>query len=128
MNVDVIFLESVGALAKLIVQMVRIYEKNEIEKHILESYEYISIFLLKFWRFFLKLTKPCRQAEIVHRCILNFVWYILGKAFQTLPPVATTVHSGTNTIIGYLVYRGLPSDLRSRPEQSQNVPETTDSQ
>ena len=33
-------------------------------------------------------------------------------------PVATIVPAGTNTVIGALVYRGIPSDLRSRPEQS----------
>ena len=34
------------------------------------------------------------------------------------PPVATTVSSGTQRHHWALVYRGIPSDLRSRPEQS----------
>ena len=36
--------------------------------------------------------------------------------------VATTVTSGTNTVIGALVYQGMPSDLRSMPEQSHYLP------
>ena len=38
------------------------------------------------------------------------------------PPVDTTFSSGTNTIIWALVYRGIPSDLLSRPEQSHHLP------
>ena len=51
-----------------------------------------------------------------------------GKYYQKIiiiltnwPPVATTVPSGTNTIIGALVYCGIHSDVRSRSEQSDNL-------
>ena len=36
--------------------------------------------------------------------------------------MAITIPSGMNTIIGALVYRGIPSDLRSRPKQSHHLP------
>ena len=38
------------------------------------------------------------------------------------PPVATTFPSGMNTIIGHWYTWGIPSDLRSRPEQSHHLP------
>ena len=56
-----------------------------------------------------KLAKSCRNA----------------RSFQLVikrPSVASTVPSGTNTVIGALVYRDIPSDLRSRPEQSHQHP------
>ena len=51
------------------------------------------------------------------------------KSYQQKPknltkrsPVATTVTSGMNTVNGALVYRGIPSDLRFRPGQSNHLP------
>ena len=40
------------------------------------------------------------------------------KFLTKRPDVATSVPSGMNTVIEALVYRGIPLDLRYRPEQS----------
>ena len=68
--------------------------------------------------------------------IFTYIWWVLKllvffvRRVDKKPniltkrrPVATTVPSGTNNIIGALVYRIIPSDLRSRPEQSYHIPE-----
>ena len=56
-----------------------------------------------------KLAKPCCNAR---------TFQVVSKR----PPIASTVLSSTNTVIGAFVYRGIPSDLRSRPEQSHQLP------
>ena len=90
--------------------------------------QYFCIFmyiwwLLTFlgWVFFCgKLTKPCRHArtfQLVSQQSINKHLKILTKR----TPVATTVPSGTQRHPWALVYRGIPSDLRSRPEQSHHL-------
>ena len=68
-----------------------------------------------------KLTKPCRHPRTVQLLpCQNFPtclsanpgkYYKEPKILTKRLPVVTTVLSGTNTITGALVYRGIPPDL-----------------
>ena len=52
-------------------------------------------------------------------------YQVLSTKIQILikqPTLAITVHSGTKTIIGALVYLDIPSNLRPRSEQSHHLP------
>ena len=81
---------------------------------------------LNLWVFFCgKLTKPCRHARTFQLVSQQSVASINNKNHNILtkrPPVATNVPSGTQRHHWGLVYRGIPSDLRSRPEQSHHLP------
>ena len=44
-----------------------------------------------------------------------------GHFYRQKPLGTATVPSGTNIIFGVLIYRGIPSDLQSRPEQSHHL-------
>ena len=82
---------------------------------------------LDFWWCFLcgKLTKPCchaRTFQLVSQQSLTSIITKKAKILIKQLPVANTVPSGMNTIFGALVYRDIPSDLWSRPEQSHHLP------
>ena len=93
--------------------------------------QYFCIFmyiwwLLKFlWVFFLcveSLPNPVAMPELSNSSASK-AWQVLTKKNKIVtnqPPVATTVPSGA--ILRALIYRGIPSDLRSRPEQSHHLP------
>ena len=52
-------------------------------------------------------------------------WQVLSTKHQNCNkqlPVAIIVPADMNTVIGILVYGDIPSDLRSRPEQSHHLP------
>ena len=81
---------------------------------------------------FMKKNENNEITIFLHLCIfvgfLNcccFLWSNIRKQFQNFNKTAVFSNqcpSGTNTIIGALLYRGIPSDLRSRLEQSHHLP------
>ena len=83
-------------------------------------------FLNFVWYFFFgeKLAKPCQYAKNAQLVSQQSLASIIDKNSKilTTPPIASTNPSGMNAIIGALVYRGIPFDLRFRPEQSHHLP------
>ena len=85
------------------------------------------ILFLKFLVVFCvwKTYKPCCHAQTFQLVSQRSLASIINKKPKILTqrPVAThTVPSGTNTIIGALVYQGIPVDLWIRPEQFHHLP------
>ena len=82
--------------------------------------------LLNFFGVFFcwKLTKPCRQARTFHLMSQQSLASINNKNSNILtkrPPVAITVTSDTHRHHWELVFSGIPSDLRSMPDQSHHL-------
>ena len=81
-----------------------------------------------FWWFFFVVPKAyefcrhARTAQLVSQQSLASTINKVPKLLTKRLPVATTVPIRTNTVIGALVYWGIPSDLRSRPEQFYHLP------
>ena len=76
------------------------------------------------WNAYQTLPPKARHSRNFHLDSQQSLASIINKKTQILtkrPPVATTVPSNTNTVIGALVYRATPSDLRSRPKQSHHL-------
>ena len=94
----------------------------------LQCFAFLCLFdgFLNFWGcFFWKLTKPCRHARTFQLVSQQSLLTINNKGPNILtkrPPVATTVPSCTQRYPRALVYRGIPSDLSSRPEQPHHLP------
>ena len=98
-------------------------QKLKMLKSLYFSFLFVFGGVLNIWCFFLygKLSKHCCQAKTDHLVSQQCLASIINKTpiFLTKwPPLATTIPSWSNTIIGTLVYLDILSDLRSRPEQS----------
>ena len=69
-----------------------------------------------FWHFYVYLVDSLKKIVVE---ILP-IWS--QKKINKIASLATILPSGTNTMIGALVYPGIPSDLRSWHEQSSHLP------
>ena len=83
--------------------------------------------LLKFFVVHFVESVPNRPAllrtfQLVSQQSLASITNTKSNILTKWPTVATNAPSGMNTIIGALVYWGIPSDLQSRPEQAHHLP------
>ena len=91
--------------------------------------QYICIFMYIWWLLvggvlLWKAYQTCRHARTFQLVSQQSLASINNKNPTILtkrPPVVTTVPLGTQRHHWALVYRGIPSDLRSRPEQSHHA-------
>ena len=94
--------------------------------------QYFGIFMYIWWllkfcgvSFCGNFTKPCRHARTFQLVSQKSLASINNKnptIFTKRPLVATTVPSGTQRHHWGIGIPGIPSDLRSRPEQSHHLP------